>query len=82
MDDIENTLLDYLQTNILKRHRTSITRDDPLISVGLVDSFHLIDLALFIEDTYKVKIDDTELNASTFDTVAQLTELILSRKVT
>ena len=79
-DEIENTLIVYVQENIIKNHRTLITKDDPLISIGLIDSFHLIDLAIFIEDTYQVEIDNTELNANTFDTITQLSELILSRR--
>jgi acyl carrier protein len=79
LDQIENTLMNYILENVLKRFQASITRDDPIISVGLIDSFHLIDLAIFIEDTFKVKIDDAELNSNTFDTIAQLSELVLSR---
>jgi acyl carrier protein len=48
-------------------------------SPGLVDSFHLVDLALFVEDAFGVRLDDTELNAGTFDTLSQLAELIHQR---
>jgi acyl carrier protein len=40
----------------------------------------LIDLALFVEDTYGVRIEDTELNADTFDSLSQLAALIDSRR--
>jgi acyl carrier protein len=51
-----------------------------LISGGLVDSFSLVDLALFIEENYGVRIDDTELNADTFDTLEQLAAIIEDRR--
>ena len=54
--------------------------DQTLISSGLIDSFSLVDLALLVEDTYGVRIDDSELNADTFDTLEQLAALIRSRK--
>jgi acyl carrier protein len=38
-----------------------------------------VDLALHVEDAYGVRIDDTELNASTFDTLEQLATLVESR---
>jgi acyl carrier protein len=44
-----------------------------------VDSFSLVDLALFVEDTFGVRIEDTELNVSTFDTLDQLAAIIQSR---
>jgi acyl carrier protein len=46
----------------------------------VIDSFSLVDLALLVEDTYGVHLDDTELNASGFDTLEQLVNLIRSRK--
>jgi len=39
-----------------------------------------MDIALFVEDTFGVRIEDTELNAQTFDTLNQLSALIDSRK--
>jgi acyl carrier protein len=39
-----------------------------------------MDLALFVEDTFGVKIEDTELNADTFDSLNQLADLIKSRQ--
>jgi acyl carrier protein len=38
-----------------------------------------VDLSLFVEDTWNVIIDDTELNAETFDTLEQLAALIAER---
>jgi acyl carrier protein len=77
--DIEERLSEYIRNNVLKRPGYLLGSDDPLISSGLIDSFHLIDLALFIEELYNVRIDDTELNAATFDSLAQLAELIHQR---
>ncbi len=78
--DILFTLTQYIATEILKQPKRLIAPGDKLISNGLIDSFHLVDLALFIEDTFGVHIDDTELNADTFDTLAQLTALIEQRQ--
>jgi acyl carrier protein len=70
----------YIATKILKQPARKISPDEALISSGLIDSFSLMDLALFVEDTYDVRIDDTELNADTFDNLNQLTALIESRR--
>ena len=77
MDEIFFTALsDFLAENILKQPHKKIARDEALISSGLIDSFSLVDLALYVEDNYGVKIDDTELNAETFDTLEELSVLI------
>ncbi len=78
--DIQSTLSQYIAAEILKQPKRSIAPDDKLISNGMIDSFHLVDLALFVEDTFGVHLDDTELNADTFDTLAQLTALIEQRQ--
>jgi len=70
----------YIAAQILKQPSRAIAVDEPLISSGLIDSFSLMDLALFVEDTFGVRIEDTELNANTFDNLAQLAALIESRK--
>jgi len=79
-DDISMTIGTYISAKILKQPGRTLKPDEKLISSGLIDSFSLMDLALFVEDTYSVRIEDTELNSQTFDTLAQLTTLIQSRK--
>ena len=81
MSDVIAQLSAFIKTTILKQPNRVIEPAEPLISSGLVDSFSLMDLALFVEDTFGVRIEDTELNAGTFDNLNQLTSLIESRKV-
>ena len=73
-------LADYIKTEIMKQPDRQIASDEALISGGLIDSFSLVDLALFVEESFNVVIDDTELNADTFDTLQQLADLIKSRQ--
>lgn len=78
--EITQIIAEYIATQILKQPRRIIKPDEPLISSGLVDSFSLVDLSLFIEKQFNVIIDDTELNSQTFDTLAQLVSLVQSRQ--
>ena len=79
-DTIIPQLEKYIATQILKQPNRKIATDEKLISSGLIDSFSLMDLALFVEDTFGVRVEDTELNAQTFDTLSQLASLIESRQ--
>jgi acyl carrier protein len=76
---IQNEIIEYVAGEILRDSSRTIGLEEPLISSGLIDSFHLVDLALFVESAFGVRIDDTELSASVFDTVLALAELIVSR---
>lgn len=77
--DILDILGAQIAAAILKQPGRVLAADQPLITSGMVDSFSLVDLALFVEDTFNVHLDDSELNAETFDTLGQLVELIESR---
>ncbi len=78
--EIITPIAKFIAEKILKQPNKVITADEALISSGLIDSFSLMDLALFIEDTFGVRVEDTELNAETFDNLTQLAALIASRK--
>lgn len=78
-NEIIAKLNDYITKEVLKRPDKTIGADEPLISGGLIDSFSLVDLALFAEQSWGARIDDTELNAQTFDSLNQLAELIAAR---
>lgn len=78
--EIIEKLNSYIATEILKRPDKQLDPNEPLISGGLIDSFSLVDLSLFVEQTWGVRLDDTELNAETFDSLDQLAGIIESRK--
>ena len=78
-DEMISQLADYIAKDILKQPKRSLRPDESLLKSGLIDSFHLVDLALFVEDTFNVHLDDSELNADSFDTLAALAELIQAR---
>jgi acyl carrier protein len=80
MTETISSLAAFIAAKILKQPNRAISADESLISSGLIDSFSLMDLALYVEDTFGVRIEDTELNADTFDNLTQLASLIESRK--
>ena len=80
MSEVIPQLATFLAEKILKQPNRKIAVDEALLSSGLVDSFSLMDVALYVEDTFGVRIEDTELNVDTFDTLTQLAALIDARK--
>ncbi len=79
-ESISSILSVKIAERIFKQPNRLIKPDEPLISSGLIDSFSLVDLAIIVEDEFGVRIDDSELNADTFDTLDALVKLIESRK--
>lgn len=70
----------FISTQLLNQPGLALSADTRLITSGLIDSFHRMDLALFVEDKYGVRLDDTELNGEVFDTLGQLEALIDQRR--
>ncbi len=79
-EELQTKLAEYLVKELLKQPGRTIQSNEALLTSGLIDSFHLVDLALYVEDNFGVHIDDSELNASTFDSLEQLAGLIQSRQ--
>lgn len=79
-DDVIPILMREITTQILKQPERVLDPDEPLISGGIIDSFSLVDLALIVENSFGVYVDDTELNAEVFDTLRELADLIRARQ--
>ena len=78
--EIRSTLAEFIASEILSQPGRAIGENDKLISSGLIDSLSLVDIALFVEEQFQVIIDDTELNADSFDTLAELEAIIQTRQ--
>lgn len=74
---MKEKLKTYIQNEIIKDEGYPLTDDEPLISGGLIDSFSLVNLAVFIEKTYDVTIPDTDLNVEAMDSVNSMVKLLL-----
>ena len=79
-DEIQEKLGEYIVVRILKQPKRVLKAEEPLLTSGLIDSFSLVDLSTFVETTFGVRIDDTELSASSFDNLRQLADFIRARQ--
>lgn len=79
-DDVLASLQKYIANEVLDQPKRVIQPDESLLASGVIDSFHLVDLALFIEDITGVVISDSDLNTNVFDTLDELITLINQRR--
>ena len=61
MEEIIDLLSEKITKNLLKDPKMKLDPSEPLISTGLLDSFNLVDLALIVEETFGVRIEDCGL---------------------
>ena len=70
----------FITANMIHDPSYPLQDDEPLITGGLIDSFSLVELALFIEQNFGVHLDDFELTADNMDTLASILAFVEARK--
>jgi len=76
MEDIKDTVLNYVIKEYVEDEDQEITYDTPLISGGIVDSFSMVSLKRFLENKYKISIPDDKATPDAFDSVNKIVALV------
>lgn len=80
MSDIQTRLARFIAEKIMKQPKRELKPDQKLISSGLIDSFSLVDVGLFIEDEFGVRIDDVDLTVELMDTLTLMEKAVAARR--
>ena len=77
MASIKDTILQYVKNEYLETDDDrEITYDTPLISGGIVDSFSMVSLKVFLETKYNIQIPDAKASPEAFDSVNNIVNLL------
>jgi len=77
MDPMTRAVLDYVADEYLDdEDDVELGPDTPLISSGIVDSFSMVSLKMFLERRYGVQLPDDEATPEAFDTVSSVVALV------
>jgi acyl carrier protein len=81
MDELKEVILRYVVKEYLEQDdEREIREDTPLITGGIVDSFSLVSLKVFLEKKYGIRIPDEDASPAAFDTVRGIAELVVRIK--
>lgn len=76
----EEVIADYITENILfSRNGYPYALDDSFLENGIVDSVNVLELVMFVEENFKVQVDDSEIVPENFDSVSSLAAYIRSK---
>jgi acyl carrier protein len=76
-EDLKKTIIDYVKKEYLDEDSDQqITEDTKLISSGIVDSFSMVSLKMFLEKQFHVKIPDDKATPEAFDSVNNIINLL------
>lgn len=77
MDTLKDAILTYVKNEYLDEDDDRvITFDTPLISSGIVDSFSMVSLKVFLETTLNISIPDNKATPEAFDSVNNIMKLL------
>ncbi len=78
MDEMQRVVLEYVKNEYLEDDddEEDIDLDFGLISSGIVDSFSLVSLKIFLEKKYAIKIPDDKASPEAFDSVRKICTLV------
>ena len=77
MASIKDTVLQYVKNEYLETDDDrEITYATPLISGGIVDSFSMVSLKVFLETKYNIQIPDAKASPEAFDSVNNIVNLL------
>ena len=76
-EDLKKMIIDYIKHEYLDEDSTQeITETTKLISSGIVDSFSMVSLKMFLEKKFQVKIPDDKATPEAFDSVNNIINLL------
>ncbi len=80
--EIEIQIRKYVAQNLLfSDNGFEYDDDDSFLQEGIVDSIGVLELVLFVEETFGLSVDDQEITPDNFDSVNKLANYIRSKMV-
>ncbi len=77
MDEMKGVVLEYIVDEYVDEDDdVEVDFDTALISSGIVDSFSMVSLKIFLEKKYDITLADSEATPEAFDTVTSIVELV------
>ena len=77
--EIGRLIREYIVSTWLSGDGRGFDDETDLTRAGILDSFSTLDMASFIDDRFRVRLDPSEINASSFRNVSSLTGIVLRR---
>tara|TARA_B100001964_G_C13741949_1_gene383542 strand:+ start:195 stop:467 length:273 start_codon:yes stop_codon:yes gene_type:complete len=72
-------IISHIQKWFVDTYSLSVDINDRYIDSGLIDSFDIINLVIFIESSYSIKFSSDDFQDSRFFTINGLSELVLDK---
>jgi len=69
-------IIEFITSNLVSKKNAEITLDTDLIGESVIDSTALMDMVLWLEETFKISIEVDDLIPENFGTVRNMVEYV------
>ena len=78
--EIEKDLIRYLKNgNPILNEMKDVPLNESLVELGYIDSFGVIDLVTYLENKWKVQIENAEITKEKFGSISKMINLVYSK---
>jgi acyl carrier protein len=79
-DFIKEQIVEFIGTNFLYNgSMLNLGANDSLVENGILDQTGVLELVLFVEDTYRFDVPEADLVPENFDTIANIASYVIRR---
>jgi acyl carrier protein len=78
-EEIGQLLREYIVSTWLSGDGRGFDDETDLAQAGILDSFSTLDMASFIDERFRVRLEPSDINAGSFRNVRSLTGIVLER---
>jgi acyl carrier protein len=77
---INESLRQFILEHFPSARRRPLGELDPLLQSGIIDSLGVLDVVTFIEEEFKVTVDDQDLTPENFQSISQIAAFVETKK--
>jgi acyl carrier protein len=78
-EEVRRLLRDYIVSTWLSGDGRDFDDETDLAKAGILDSFSTLDMAAFIDDRFKVRLEPSDINGGSFRNVRSLCGIVLDK---
>jgi acyl carrier protein len=80
IESIRNAIINYVITNQPSSYNTeTIPLDQSLLELEVLDSYGVVELVVFLENNWSIKIDDSEITKEKMGSINKMAKLIFEK---
>ena len=74
---VREALRDYIKVELIRDEEYELTDDEGIVTGGLIDSFSLAQIGVYVEEEFDVYIPDPDLTVDKMDTLNQMVARVM-----